>query len=43
MEGSSKVIQIGLKETDVLQAELSAATLGSNQRLLFVLYEYDLQ
>ena len=40
---SSEVIQIGLNETEVFQAKLGAATLGSDQWLLFVLYEDDLE
>lgn len=40
---SSKVVQIGLNEANVFQAELMATTLGSDQGLFFVLYEDDLQ
>lgn len=40
---SSEVIQIGLNETEVFQAKLGAATLGSDQGLFFVLYEDDLE
>lgn len=40
---SSEVIQIGLNETEVFQAKLGAATLGSDQGLFFVLDEDDLE
>lgn len=43
MKRSGEVVQVGLDEADVFQPELSAPTLGPDQRLLFVLYKDDLQ
>lgn len=43
MKRSGEVVQIGLDEADVFQPELSAPTLGPDQRLLLVLYKDDLQ
>lgn len=43
MKRSGEVVQIGLNEADVIQPEISAPTLGPDQRLLFVLYQDDLQ
>lgn len=43
MKRSGEIVQIGLNEADVIQPELSASPLGPDQRLLFVLYQDDLQ
>lgn len=43
MKRSGEVVKIGLNEADVIQPELSAPTLGPDQRLLLVLYQDDLQ
>lgn len=42
MKGPSEVVQVGLDETNVLQAQLGAPTLRPEQRLLLVLDEDDL-
>lgn len=43
MKRSGEVVQVGLNEADVTQPEISAPTLGPEQRLLLVLYQDDLQ
>lgn len=43
VKGSSEVVQVGLDETDVLQAQLGAAALSPQQRLFLVLDEDDLK
>lgn len=43
MEGSSEVVQVGLDEAYVGQAQFSTPHLPPNQRLLLVLYQDHLQ
>lgn len=43
VKGSSEVVQVGLDETNVLQAQLGAAALSPQQRLFLVLDEDDLK
>lgn len=43
VKGSCEVVQVGLDETDVLQAQLGAAALSPEQRLFLVLDEDDLK
>lgn len=42
VKGSSEVVQVGLDETNVLQAQLRAPGLSPEQRLFLVLDEDDL-
>lgn len=43
VKGSSEVVQVGLDETNVPQAQLGAAALSPQQRLFLVLDEDDLK
>lgn len=43
MKGSCEVVQVGLDETNVPQAQLGAAALSPQQRLFLVLDEDDLK
>lgn len=43
VKGPGEVVQVGLDESDVLQAQLGAPTLSSEQRLFLVFDEDDLR
>lgn len=43
VKGPGEVVQVGLDEADVLQAQLGAPTLSPEQRLFLVLDEDDLR